>query len=128
MLEKILQPGSVISVPKGPVRHFGIVDWHSAVIHASKKSGMVVCESLEVFADGKPVRQEGYPGNLPPEIVVARAEEWIGTPYRLFTDNCDHLYTDAHGLKRKSPQVKKALLMAGTLLVTFIVARRARLV
>ena len=77
MIEKILQPGSVVSVPKGPARHVGIVDWHRAVIHASKKSGMVVRDPIEVFADGYPIRHEGYPGDLPPEQVVARAEEWI---------------------------------------------------
>lgn len=128
MTEKILQPGSVVSMPKGPVRHVGIVDWHGAIIHASKKSGKVVRDPVEAFADGRPIRQEGYPGDLPPETVVARAEQWIGTPYRLFTDNCEHLVTHAHGLKRKSPQVRKALVTAGMLLAAFIAARRGRVV
>ena len=128
MTEKILQPGSVVSMPKGPVRHVGIVDWRGAIIHASKKSGKVVRDPVEAFADGRPIRREGYPGDLPPETVVARAEQWIGTPYRLFTDNCEHLVTHAHGLKRKSPQVQKALVTAGMLLAAFIAARRARVV
>lgn len=128
MVEYILQPGAVVSVPELFYRHYGIDIGDGTVIHASKKKGKVVREAMSAFAEGKPVRYHGLPGTLSSEQVIERVAQLIGEPYRLMSDNCEHLVTHAHGLKRQSPQIKKVVITAVVLFAALMVARKARLI
>ena len=126
MPQQFLKPGEVVSVPEKFYRHLGIDLGDGTVIHASKKKRKVVCEPMGEFAEGKQIRYEGYPGKLPPEQVIDRASELIGQPFRLFSENCEHLVTHAHGLKRRSPQVESWLIVAGVVILALVVAKKVR--
>ena len=67
--------GTVVSVPRGSITHFGVVvgwaDFFQPLIaDASKTLGRVAARPLVEFADGAPCSVVGYLGNLPPEIVA----------------------------------------------------------
>lgn len=115
-------PGTVVSVPIVLwYRHRGVVSdrWHRGkptVISGSGRAGSVCEESWDAFADGQVVNIDGYPSTLQPWDVLLRARRLIGTRYRLFDWNCDHVVAVAHGLKSESPQV------AGTVAIAAIVA------
>jgi hypothetical protein len=115
-------PGSVVSSPLPLwLRHRGVVSdrWHRGkpmVISGSARAGCVCEESWDDFADGQPVKEEGYPSALPPWEVLRRVRSLIGTPYRLFDWNCDHVVAVAHGRKPESPQ------LVGTAAIAAVVA------
>jgi hypothetical protein len=104
-------PGTVVSVPiVFGYRHRGIVSdqWHLGkpmVISGSGRAGCVLEEPWDAFADGSAATIEGYPSQLPAFDVLRRARAHIGTRYRLFDWNCDHVVAVAHGQKPESPQV-----------------------
>lgn len=106
-----LIPGTVVSVPLlGIFRHRGIVsdrfhDGKPTVISNSAPSGGVAEEPWDTFAAGAEVAVEGYPSDLPPYAVVQRARGRIGSSYKLFNWNCEHLISYAHGQRPASPQV-----------------------
>jgi hypothetical protein len=110
--------GGVIAVPVmtevGVISHKGILsdrigdDGLPMVIHNAKLFDAVIEASMTVFclkAVG-PVSSEGYPGELPPLMVLARARSQIESPWRLW-NNCEHFVHWAHGQKKKSPQLRK---------------------
>lgn len=120
--------GCVVAVPvmtsMGIVSHKGILsDQKDAeglpkVIHAAKFFGAVIEGSMRDFllqAMG-PMQSEGYPSQIPPKLVLARARAMLGQPWRPWA-NCEHFAHYAHGLAKKSPQMrsagKKALGAAG---------------
>lgn len=113
-----LMPGTVVSVPfLGVFRHRGIVSdrYHGGqpmVISNSPNTGGVTEEPWATFAAGNQVMVDGYPGNLPPLAVVQRARAQIGSRYRLFNWNCEHLVSHAHGLSPRSPQVAAVVVLA----------------
>lgn len=117
--------GVVIAVPVrtsvGVVSHKGILadllgdDHLPSVIHSAKAYGEQVIEtSMTAYADGAlgPITCEGYPGALPPELVLARARARIGQPWRL-RENCEHFVGWAHDVEPASPQLRSGLLKAG---------------
>ncbi len=110
-----VRPGCVIGVPTLvyyvlPIRHVGIVvDMHAGslrVVHASRIHGAVVETYLTGFADNArgAVTVDGYPSDLPADVVIARARERLGTPYDWRRYNCEHLCAEAHGIRIRSPQ------------------------
>lgn len=122
------RPGCVVAVPVttsvGVVSHKGILsdqrdqDRLPMVIHAAKLFGAIIESPMREFmlmAVGH-LESEGYPGKLAPELVLARARALLGQPWRPWA-NCEHFAYYAHGLERKSPQMraagKKALGVAG---------------
>ena len=121
-------PGSVVSVRIGPVRHVGIAISSQRVISCSLQQRRVVEETLEEFSGGHPVTIEGYPGTLPPFEVIARARAKLGTPWDLFSFNCEHFVNWAHGRKADSPQLRSAVTLAmilGLVGVIFVGSRTA---
>lgn len=113
------RPGCVVAAPVttsvGVVSHKGILsdvrdqDGLPKVIHAAKLFGAIVESSMRDFmlqAVG-PLQSEGYPGTLPPPIVLARARALLGKPWRPWA-NCEHFAYFSHGLDRKSPQMRAA--------------------
>lgn len=99
------QVGDVLKIKKGPVWHYGVVIDQFNVVHASKKFGKVVCHSVMEFADGQKPINEGFIGPLNSIQVVKNAKSLLGRPYRLFSDNCEHLINQVHGLGKHSKQV-----------------------
>ena len=104
----------VISVDYGFYNHVGLLGEarpyaERSVVSASWQQGKVVEESVSQFADGRVVRIVGYPGALPPWLVLMRARAMLNTPYRLLAWNCDHLVHHAHGLSPNSPQIRQAV-------------------
>jgi Lecithin retinol acyltransferase len=117
-----LRPGTVVTVLVFPFfRHKGIVSdrligGKPMVLSNSARTGGVAEEPWDVFAAGQPVLVEGYPGGLPPALVLYRARSRVGTKYHLLNWNCEHLVSYSHGLASRSPQVAivaAAVLIAG---------------
>lgn len=128
MEQHVLQTGSVVSIDKILYRHVGIDTGDGRVIHASKKKGIWVWEPVGEFSEGKPIRYEGYPGNLPGDEVVGRAARLVGRRYNLFTNNCEHLVTEAHGLPRQSSQLRGWAFAVSALLLVSVLAKKTRVV
>jgi hypothetical protein len=112
-------PGFVLAVPVrtnvGIVSHKGIMseregrDGCPMVIHASKIFERVVESTMSDFvltAVG-PVCSEGFPGRLSPMEVVERARALLGRSWQPW-QNCEHLVHWAHGMPKRSPQIRKA--------------------
>ena len=76
------------------------------VISASARAGGVYEEPWEVFSAGKAVVDEGYLSMLVRSRVLQRAKRLIGTSYRLFDFNCDHLVALALGEEPRSVQLR----------------------
>lgn len=112
-------PGTIVSVPLFLWhRHRGVVSdrWYRGkpmVISGSGRAGCVCEEPWDAFASGHPIRDEGYPSNLPSWEVLRRVRTVIGTPYHLFNWNCDNVVAVAHGLKHESPQLAGTVALAG---------------
>lgn len=127
----LLAVGTVLSVPRGPITHYGVVigamsAFQPIIVASSKKYGRVIAQSLEEFSDGSPVTVVGYPGNLSPEVVAIRAQSKLGKTYDVFSNNCEQLVNDAHGLGSKSTQLDKWTLgaaLAGLVVLIFFVTR-----
>lgn len=68
--------------------------WSSAhVIHNSKRGGGVCVVSLEEFASGNTVQLNNRPLPEYAELVVSRAQRFLGQPYNAFSLNCEHFTT-----------------------------------
>jgi len=136
------RPGMIVSVPVttsvGTIAHKGIVSDRAGpdncpmVIHSAKLFGRRVVETTMTDFAVKhvgPVSSEGFPGTLPPHIVVARAREQIGKPWYPW-DNCEHFSSWAHGVQEKSPQlrrgVKRAAATGGALAALVMAVRFIR--
>lgn len=121
---KSYRPGQVLKRRKGLfLTHKGIYTGKGTVIDATPENG-VAERSLVEFADGQQVKDGGYPGNLSLETVLARAEGMIGAPYSYTGDNCEHLVTSVHGLKKESPQLQ-TLAAVGLFVLAFVVVNKA---
>jgi len=120
-----LSPGDVLSVWKGFYRHKGIYVGDGRVIAASRDHGCVVDQTLDEFTEGQNLKNEGFPGQRSRDKVVEAARVQIGRPYALFTDNCEHLVNEAHGLRKSSPQLQTAAV-AGLALIALIALLRKR--
>jgi hypothetical protein len=110
--------GTVVSVPRGSITHFGVVvgwaDFFQPLIaDASKTLGRVAARPLVEFADGAPCSVVGYLGNLPPEIVALAAYARMGEPYNLINANCEQFVNEVHGLEPKSEQLRSWSTVVG---------------
>jgi lecithin:retinol acyltransferase len=117
---EILEPGTVVSVQIGLIRHYGIASDRydsggSLVISSSKAAGLVIEEPLICFSHGKRIQTHGFPSDLMPWQVVSRARSVLGSRYNLRDSNCEHFVRWVHGLKPESPQLKRAMLVGGIL-------------
>lgn len=112
-------PGTVLSVPGGPVEHFGMLTGQHVfgrrvtIISPSKRRGAVVEELPMQFSDGAPILAHGPWGDLPwqEKMKIARAN--LGRPYHLFLGNCEHFVRICSGLEPESPQLQKAFWIGG---------------
>ena len=126
------RPGTVVAARFGLYKHLGLVSDRWAgdgpmVISNSKRSRHGAEETMAVFSAGTPVRIVGYPGDLAPDEVLARARAVMTRPYDLLVWNCEHFIRHAHGLPRRSPQVQTAAALGLAVAGTLMVAGRRRL-
>jgi hypothetical protein len=119
-----MRPGDVVGVRVhvegiGVLLHVGLVsdrhgvDGYPAVLHASKFVGRVEETTMSTFVvravAGARLQRLGYPGRLPPSLVLERARSRIGERYDLLVANCEHYVAWCHGLAPSSPQLRAAL-------------------
>ncbi|OJY54876.1 MAG: hypothetical protein BGP19_08665 [Thiobacillus sp. 0-1251] len=83
-----------------------IVGERSVLAFSAKEQGFVE-QAFHAFAQGRQVRVDGYPGSLPPAIVMHRARLKRGQAYSWVNFNCEHFVHYAHGLPMESPQLRQ---------------------
>lgn len=112
--------GEIIAakLPMG-IEHYGIATGYGTVISSSMRTGMVLEESIELFSGGFSIISKGYPSDLIPSVVLAKAKNSIGEKWVFFTDNCQHFATWCHENKR-SPQLR--WVVGGVLVVIALVS------
>ncbi len=103
--------GTTLKIDYGTFFHYGIADGNGNVIHNSKKKLMVTREPESDFAEGKPVQISNIRGDNPNTAAVI-AERYIGMPYHLIRNNCEHFARLAHGIEVESTQIQQYLLVA----------------
>ncbi|MBX9634957.1 MAG: lecithin retinol acyltransferase family protein [Magnetospirillum sp.] len=116
-------PGTTIATRAfGPFyTHFGIVSDYGLVIHASKRHGYVVEESISEFTQGENWWISNIKGNKSADEVITLARSYIGTPWTLFNLNCEHFVRIAHGLKKQCNQIR---LTVASLLIYIAIGRK----
>lgn len=103
------RPGDVVSVRFGGVlRHYGIVTYGGRVISNTRRHDGVVTQSLEAFAQGRPVKWHGPSDDGRDYLSVERAHRRLGHDYHLTGSNCVHFVRSAQGRKPTSTQVARA--------------------
>ena len=108
----IYAAGTTLFTLCGAYYHYGIADGNGGVIHARKKEGVVHDTSLKNFGNGGIVKIDS---DITSDDLCAahkRALEYIGKPYDLFSDNCEHFVRCAHGLKKESIQLQRGMIIA----------------
>lgn len=103
--------GDVLSVQYTGFKHYGIYVGENTIIHNSKKYKEVQEISLEEFSDGRSVKVS----NIQAEnkaLAVQTAKKYVGLPYHLFSENCEHFVRTVSGLVKESVQVQKYLVLA----------------
>lgn len=108
--------GTVISIPKPPFTHFGILLFNFLgepfVISNSFRKRKVVIETLETFcSDYKPTIHNMW-GKYTSSQVEERAKSLLGTPYSVTRYNCEHFVRNVHGLSTESPQFNNMIGLA----------------
>jgi len=126
MISANYQAGTILKIRLNGYWHKGILLPDGRVLHASKRTETVTIDSLAGFSDGREIHIEGYPGNLRPEEVVRRAHRLIGRPYKLFSDNCEHLVTQVHGLPKQSDQLRQYGAVFLSAVLVLMVLNRGR--
>jgi hypothetical protein len=105
-----------------PVVHKGILTERGTVIHRSKRIGRAVEESVAAFSEGRPVRVV-RPAPRDGQAVVWRARQALGTKWRLFDANCEHLVATSLGRRASSPQLQLAGVLT-TMMLALAATRR----
>lgn len=105
------QVGDVLSIQYRGFKHYGIYAGDGVVIHNSKQFKRVEEISLDSFCDNRPIKLSKIRSSNPADA-VATARKYLGLPYNLFADNCEHFVRTACGLVKESTQVKKYLVAA----------------
>jgi len=97
---------------KGGVTHYGLYDADGVVIHNSKKLRLVKESTLEEFSDGYSISISSGITAKNRALAVQTARKYLGLPYHLWNDNCEHFVRVACGLIKESTQVQKFLITA----------------
>jgi hypothetical protein len=112
-----LPPGTVVRVNHGLYDHVGLlgdqwINGERTVISFTATTGGLIEESFSQFSAGRQVTSDGYPGALPPSIVVRRARGLHQRSYAWLTFNCEHFIRHAHGIPEESPQLRQWFVAA----------------
>ncbi|MGI1672028.1 MAG: lecithin retinol acyltransferase family protein [Neptuniibacter sp.] len=103
--------GDVLSIQYTGFKHYGIYSGNGLVIHNSKKSKRVEEISIEEFSDSRSVQLSSIRSDNP-NIAVQTAKKYLGLPYNLFSENCEHFVRTTCGLVKESTQVQKYMITA----------------
>lgn len=89
----------------------GLYGLERAVISFTREG--IIRQPVGEFAKGEHFSSVSYPGPLPWQVVVQRAE-WAMTnrPYNFINFNCDYFVSYCHGVKQESKQVNVGVLLA----------------
>lgn len=119
---KQLKPGTIVGVGYLLYTHVGIISDRKddqqlpMIISNSNRIGGVKEETWQEFAQGRDIRVVGYPSNRPPQQVLEEARKFIdSTQYNPVLNNCEHFCAHVHGLPHRSPQIIRALKVAGVI-------------
>ena len=104
--------GDVLKVQYLGFRHYGIYAGDGTVIHNSKKFKKVEEISIEDFSDGKQLSISSNIKTDNPELAVQTAKKYVGVPYQLFTENCEHFVRLSCSLVKESTQIQKYSIVA----------------
>jgi hypothetical protein len=103
--------GDVLSIQYAGFKHYGIYIGNNTLIHNSKKFFKVEEISLDDFKDGKEPNLSSIKSSNP-ELSIQQAKKYLGIPYGLFSENCEHFVRVVCGLEKESTQVQKYLITA----------------
>ncbi|SEF93354.1 lecithin retinol acyltransferase family protein [Vibrio hangzhouensis] len=103
--------GQVLKIQYRGFKHYGIYVGNNTVIHNSKKYQRVEEIDLTSFADNKNIEVSSIKAENP-TLAVQTARKYLGVPYSLFSENCEHFVRAACGLVKESTQVQKYLISA----------------
>ena len=103
--------GDVLSIQYTGFKHYGIYAGNGLVIQNSKKTKQVDEVSIDTFSDGKSINISNIK-SINPALAVQTARKYIGLPYNLFGENCEHFVRTSCGLIKESTQVQKYLISA----------------
>lgn len=103
--------GQVLKIQYTGFKHYGIYVGNNTVIHNSKKYRRVEETDLEAFADKRTIQVSSIRAENP-SLAVQTAKKYIGIPYKLFSENCEHFVRTACGLVKECTQVQKYLISA----------------
>jgi hypothetical protein len=126
-----LTTGTVIEVDFGIFKHPAIVSdrWFGGkpmLLSNSCRQGGVVEEDWSSCIGNRRIRTVGFPGNLSPEEVLARARSKSGEKWNLFTWNCEHFVHWAHGLRQQSPQLRSFVTISFVFLAVIALSTKQR--
>ena len=105
------QQGQVLKIQYTGFKHYGIYVGNNMVIHNSKKIHSVEEIALEAFSDNRNVQLSSIKTENP-ELAIQTARKYLGLPYNLFAENCEHFVRTSCGLVKESTQVQKYLISA----------------
>ncbi|MEQ8249553.1 MAG: lecithin retinol acyltransferase family protein [Alphaproteobacteria bacterium] len=129
MTIRSLAPATTVGVLVFPgIVHQAIVtdsfdaNGEQTVISASGGVGSVTEQPMNVFSGGRKIFiLPELRGDLPHYVVVERARERLGKPYRLFSHNCEHFVREVQGIPKRSPQLSLSLVI-GCLALAFVIS------
>lgn len=105
------QQGQVLKIQYTGFKHYGIYVGNNMVIHNSKKIHSVEEIALEAFSDNRNVQLSSIKAENP-ELAIQTARKYLGLPYNLFAENCEHFVRTSCGLVKESTQIQKYLISA----------------
>ncbi len=100
------QPGDRVATDFGIYRHVGTVSEKRWIYANSRKYGRLCEVPPFEFSKGRMIQNEGFIGLRTRHAVLEHLRSNLGTPYKFFDNNCEHVNNDAHGLGRWSPQIE----------------------
>lgn len=114
--------GTVLTRPKGPLTHVGVVTEAGAVFHNTPERGEHE-SSLEEFAAGGPITVRSRVTDLPAFLHRLRQRRFNLRPYDAFSNNCEHTVTALIGEEPSSPQLQGWGILAGMAVAVAVLAR-----
>ncbi|MFY2508821.1 lecithin retinol acyltransferase family protein [Vibrio pectenicida] len=101
--------GQVLKIQYTGFKHYGIYVGNNTVIHNSKKYQKVEEIDLSNFADSRTIELSSIKAENP-ALAAQQAKKYLGIPYNLLSENCEHFVRTACGLVKESAQVQKYLI------------------
>ncbi|OZS43687.1 lecithin retinol acyltransferase family protein [Photobacterium sanguinicancri] len=103
--------GTVLKIRCTSYWHYGMSDGRGGVIHNSKKRRQVQFDTIDEFAEGREVIVSSITSDNP-KLAFLHAKKFVGTPYNIFTQNCEQFVRQAHGLPVECTQFQRLMVVA----------------